>query len=181
MLKNGDSCYFHRSLMVLNHGTDGLMDGQTPPFHHKTNNRRQKSSKNARPLFFVYASLMCTCAQLLSQTGELPLLPSLHTVSKWTFIRNGSCLWEWAQCCTHTNWQILHCILHSNWCQLLQTQPAAVWTVSNLWLQSTVKHSEEKREGDRLAILSCTSTIVQQFKVLVFVEQVIGRLSLFTL
>lgn len=150
MVKNGPNCYFRGSLMVLKRGTDVQMDRQTSS-HHKPATDGINAQQKCKGLWFLFTPLWCvsgTCAWLLSETGELLLLPSLHTGSKWTFIRNGSCLWER----THTNWQILHCTLHSNWCQLFQTEPAAVLTVSNLGLQGTPKHRAEhkvQRERER--------------------------------
>lgn len=152
MVKNGPNCYFRGSLMVLKRGTDVQMDGQTSSFHHKPATDGINAQQKCKGLWFLFTPLWCvsgTCARLLSETGELLLLPSLHTGSKWMFIRNISCLWERAPCSTHANWQILHCILHSNWCQLFQIGPAAVLTVSNLGLQGTEKNTKcRERERD---------------------------------
>lgn len=94
-------CFFlndeNWSKLLLSWQPDGQMDGQTSPFHHTTCNRRHQCTAKMQGLWFLFLPLWCvsgTCARLLLQTGELLLLPSLHTVSEWTFIRNGSCLWE---------------------------------------------------------------------------------------
>lgn len=94
------------------------MDGQTSPFHLTTCNRQHQHTAKMQGLWFLFMPLWCvsgTCARLLSQTGELLLLPSLHITVN--LHENSQLFVRAARHRKHTNWQISHHILSSNWCQ----------------------------------------------------------------
>lgn len=154
-------CFFWNdenwSKLLLSWQPDGQMDGQTSPFHHTTRNRRHQCTAKMQGLWFLFLPLWCvsgTCARLLLQTGELLLLLSLHTVSEWTFIRNGSCLWE-RQSAENTP--------AGRYCTTSCPPTGANYPLTEPAAQGTVKRREEKPECYHLV----TSHPVQEFKLLV--------------
>lgn len=168
MLKNGDSCYFRGSLTVINHGTDGWTDILFP-----SQDQQQAAKKRQKCKAFVFCLRLSDVpvAHVHSYCHRLVNSCCSH---HYTRFQSGRSLETAAVC------ESGHGAAHTpigKFCTASCTPTGANYSRHNLQqfeLSPIYGYKEpwstkKKTERETVAILSCTSAIVQQFKLLVSV------------